>query len=154
MPWMYLHEVPVREGHKGSQAASNSQRNRFQFGRIGMAGTMKESKAKTVREVLVAAKWIIENVGWCQEYYATDAEGNYAIYDSKAACHFCPEGAVNAVLCDKMVRYEAIDLLDRLVPARLIDKDADSNIVIYNDTPGRTLKQVLKTFDVAIKRAA
>jgi hypothetical protein len=33
------------------------------------------SQATTVKEVLIAAKWILENRGWCQGYYAKDAMG-------------------------------------------------------------------------------
>lgn len=33
-------------------------------------------KVHTVKEVLIAAKWILENVGWCQGAYFKDKEGH------------------------------------------------------------------------------
>jgi hypothetical protein len=32
-------------------------------------------KAKTVKEGLIATKWILENRGWCQTHYHADKNG-------------------------------------------------------------------------------
>lgn len=105
------------------------------------------SQATTVKEVLIAAKWILENHGWCQGYYRKNAEGQ-DIYTLDGAVCFCSIGAIMAV-------ETAVETTDRLAEkaTKLLDKASGSNVVFWNDMPGRTKKQVLKVFDQAIKEA-
>lgn len=95
-----------------------------------------ETKAKTVTEVLKAAKWMLENVGWCQ--------GRYTKYDSNGkTTAFCAAGAIEAVNADWGLVSKALDRLGTVV--------GESYIPTWNDEKGRTPAQVLKAFDKAIK---
>lgn len=98
------------------------------------------SQATTVKEVLKAARWIIDNVGWCQGYYRKNAQGQDVYDDSQAAC-FCSVGALLAV--------ETSNQNLTTIAENLLNKD----VVTWNDTPGRTKEEILKGFDLAIQRA-
>lgn len=64
-------------------------------------------KAKTVKDVLIAARWMIENVGWCQNAFAKNAKGEAMYVDFistqqrleviKAATCMCANGAIRLV---------------------------------------------------------
>ena len=107
-------------------------------------------KAKTVKEVLIAAKWILENVGWCQKAYVTtkddklgfDPDGSAAIGDVKAACAL---GSIYMVQSDNHdLRPGAVDVLQNEV----------INITNWNDDPARTKQEVLDMFTRAIEKAS
>lgn len=105
------------------------------------------SQATTVKEVLIAAKWILENYGWCQGFYAKDAEGQrvYGYHIEGAAC-YCTLGALNMVeTAADGLRAGATDLVIEVIGNDWIVSD-------WNDTPGRTKDEVLETFDRAIER--
>lgn len=95
-----------------------------------------ENKAKTVTEVLKAAKWMLENVGWCQ--------GQYSKYNKQGKLTaFCAAGAISHVVTDYELRLKAQDQLSAAIK--------EAYIPHWNDDPKRTLPQVLKAFDKAIK---
>lgn len=111
-------------------------------------------KAKTVKEVLVAARWIIENVGWCQWHFAKSGDkevwmGRRTTIEkaaqeagvSKVDC-FCALGAINAVEADYDLKRSA---------AVVIDNHTGGSVSTWNDTDGRTKEEVLDLFDRAIK---
>lgn len=95
-----------------------------------------ETKAKTVTEVLKAAKWILENVGWCQYRYSK------ANKNGKLTA-FCVAGAIESVNADWDLIIKAETTLGKVV--------GEDYIPNWNDVKGRTLPQVLKAFDKAIK---
>ena len=95
-----------------------------------------ETKAKNVNEVLKAAKWMLENVGWCQ--------GNYTKYDGAGKpIGFCAAGAIEQVNADYKLIDKALTQFGTVV--------GESYIPSWNDKKERTLPQVLKAFDKAIK---
>jgi hypothetical protein len=102
------------------------------------------SKAKTTKQVLIAAKWILENKGWCQGYYRKNAQGQ-DVYDDAQASSFCSIGAIWAVKATNS------NLISEAV--KLLDKASGSNTVFWNDALDRTKKEVLEGFDKAIKEA-
>ena len=110
-------------------------------------------KAKSVKEVLIAAKYLLKNVGWCQKYYAkkhdrglwinlyTDLKDQFSSEEAKEIIGFCSVGAIRAVEATEIgLKTSAIAKL----PGILAD---------WNDDPSRTKKQVLAAFDQAIKSA-
>lgn len=95
------------------------------------------SKAKTVKEVLIAAKWMLEHVGWIQgKYMEKGADGN--------PIAFCASEALNRVIPTNR------DLRDRAQYLLSLHMDGGS-IIGFNDDLGRTKEQVLAAFDKAIE---
>jgi hypothetical protein len=101
---------------------------------------MSDQPAKTVKEVLIAAKWMLENVGWCQKTFR-----KYSTSGESPSCAFCSFGAIINV------NYGSPGLIDKAlaVLSKSIDT-ASGSITIWNDDPKRTKSQVLAVFDKAI----
>ena len=94
-------------------------------------------KAKNATEVLIAAKWIIENVGWCQGMLVKQ---DYRL----TPVAFCPMGAINYV--------ETIDFKHNLEARSILDRAAGLvGIAYFNDQPYTTKEMILNLFDQAIK---
>ena len=102
-------------------------------------------KAKTVKEVLVAARWIQDHLGWSQGHAHRNAAGNPAWINNDIRS-VCLWGAISLVESeDDNLKYQA-----RWAISQAVDS---SNAVAWNDTPGRTKQQVLEAFDKAIEKA-
>ena len=102
-------------------------------------------EAKTVKETLIAARWILENVGWGTEYFAETESGeplNLGEVKPKIVCA-CAIGAIYLVEADDIFKWEAETLLS---------KEVGEYIPTWNDAPGRTKKEVLTAFDKAIEK--
>jgi hypothetical protein len=102
-------------------------------------------QAKTVREVLIAARWIQERLGWCQKSgYLFD--GRYRA-DRAHSCspptHCCAWGAIELVQAKRLLLSAAADEMKEAVRS--------GDLPEWNDTPGRTKAEVLAAFDRAIK---
>lgn len=98
-------------------------------------------KAKNSTEVLKAAKWLLENVGWIK---GRSIKWNA---DNTRALGFCAHGAIVSVEAETTpVGYNVLTMkaLDRLCQAVKMD------VVNFNDHPHRSKKQVLAAFDKAI----
>lgn len=94
--------------------------------------------ARTSTQVLKAARWLIDNIGWCQnQYQTTDDKGK--------PIAFCAWGAVGAVEIDGDWR-----LIDRAMQ-RLHKAAPHGNVVSFNDRKSTTKEKVLKVFDRALK---
>lgn len=104
------------------------------------------SKAKTVKEVLVAARWMLENVGWCQGEYQKDREDKYGV-----PVAFCSTGAIYGV--DKEGSPSQKDYIEDLAISHLMDEISGGSVITWNDKPERTKEEVLAAFDRAIKKA-
>ncbi len=112
--------------------------------------------AKTVKEVLAAARWMLENVGWCQGEFAKSQDktvwmGRYTTLEEavqgagvETVDCFCSLGAINAVEADSSIKRLAEENLSTAI---------GGSILRWNDNPKRTKKEVLKSFDKAIKGA-
>lgn len=104
------------------------------------------SEAKTVKEVLIAAKWILENVGWCQgdsKKYAS-GEGWSRPFVPVA---FCSLGSIDAV-------EKTGHMLGEMAREQLRLTIQSNYIAEWNDNQYRTKEQVVEAFDKAIKRAS
>jgi hypothetical protein len=107
-------------------------------------------KAKTPKEVLIAARYILSHWGWCQGTDARDKQGQILEFPKE---HFenlgsvCAVGAVSIVEADFEPLQAAHHILDMVV------SDQFPTIIRYNDTPGRTKQEVLAVFDKAIQQA-
>lgn len=97
------------------------------------------ARAKNTTEVLTAAKWLLENVGWSQ--------GDYVKYNpSNKPISFCSIGAIQTVEVDSSnLITSAENFLRSFMP--------DRSIVSFNDNPVRTKEEVIKYFDKAIKKS-
>lgn|SRR5271166_6963361 len=102
------------------------------------------SNASSTKEVLVAARWILENVGWCQ--------GKFSLWEGGKPVGFCPVGAVNRVELDLLpaagLKAGALGLLEDAMISLAKKK---TTVYQWNDDRKRTREQVLKAFDKAIK---
>ncbi len=101
-------------------------------------------KAKTVKETLIAGRWILENLGWCQGYYYKDKDGHDAssLHPEEINCA-CALGALSMVEKEDQYLYTgAIKELEHLI---------GGTIANWNDHPGRTKEEVLNLFDRAIE---
>ena len=85
--------------------------------------------ARTVREVLIAARYILDRWGWCKG--ALDGLGRR-----------CSVTAVFTVRCMPGLKSEAVQMLGGVTPT-----------IRFNDAPSTTLPMVLARFDEAIARA-
>ncbi len=108
-----------------------------------MKDNSQQPVAKSAKEVLIAARWILENVGWCQgdfQRWERDAKGR--IVNPVKPWSFCAIGALNIVCCKN---------LNSLVNAKIALgrlTGLGESIVSYNDIPGRTKEEVLALFKV------
>src|SRR5271155_1774681 len=104
-------------------------------------------KATTVKEGLIATKWILENYGWCQGYYQVDEGGN-VVGDpiNLPFCGSCLSGALELVQYEdddlhfdpyndtKTLVYKRVCAFTRLISGL-------GTITQYNDHPERTKEQ-------------
>lgn len=119
-------------------------------------------KAKTPKQVLQAAEWILTNVGWSQGCLCKDENGSMIMVESTDhAGGFRPEageppiagaclgGALGLVETDPDIRTQAFGIL-----ADVIQHHTGSRyIIFFNDNPNRTKQEVLKVIREAIKEA-
>lgn len=106
-------------------------------------------KAKTVKEVLIATRYII-NSGWCQGTYYQDENNNYVgidIDNKEAALPMikscCLSGALHLVEVPK-------NNLAFGKAYNLVIKAVGDSIARWNDGPTRTKEQVLNLLDKLI----
>ena len=92
--------------------------------------------AKSTKEVLIAAKWIIKNIGW--SHY-----GGRSI-DKNGKKIYCTLIAITNVEATFDLKYEAQNILRGIV------KDQLST---WNDNPNRTKQDVIDLFNKGIKLA-
>lgn len=97
------------------------------------------SKEQSLKDTLVEARSLIQDVGWTQGTYATYAEGNKVI-------GYCALGALSATHAGPEIRHDAIMRLSK----QTVQYNG-SDIVSYNDAEGRTKEEVLAVFDQAIE---
>jgi hypothetical protein len=107
-------------------------------------------KAKTPKEVLIAARYILSHWGWCQMATARDKQGRSLDFPKEHLENLgsvCAIGAASIVEADFGTIHTALQILDE------VTSDYSPSIVIYNDTHGRTKQEVLAVFDKAIQQA-
>ena len=110
-------------------------------------------QAKTVKEVMIAARWIIDNFGWCQGsfYKGKNGERVYRdmLHDKEQLGCCCLVGALRLVEADHDIYNQTVFNLcvqNKVVPL-------GTNLTTWNDEPGRTKEQVIKLLDKAIEKA-
>jgi hypothetical protein len=106
-------------------------------------------KATTVKEVLVASKWILENYDWCQWFLWRDTDG-FSVYFIESitsgntklgAC--CLSGAVSLVEKQHYsLKQKTFDLIHKAIDGELIPN--------WNDDPKRTKQEVIALLDKLI----
>ena len=104
----------------------------------------------TTREILVGAKALLVDKGWTQRDYARGADGYYS--DEEGASCFCGWGALlaSAVPGDMFSREAFKASAAPLKALEAVLGEGSPRWVPFNDTPGRTLPEVLEVFDRAI----
>lgn len=103
-------------------------------------------KAKTAKELLIAAKWILEHVGWCQHVSCRWPGPDVMGKGRGSPEAYCLTGAMNVVECEPSCPWPDATMLVSI----LIGSD---QVAVWNDDPKRTKKQVLALLDKAIARA-
>jgi hypothetical protein len=107
-------------------------------------------KATTVKDVLIASKWLIDRYGWCQvySYTSTDGEGfNEAeriFSGEKTLASACLNGAIHLVETDSSVLLQTINL---------IRDEVDGYPMWYNDCVCKSKEQVIALLDKLIAKA-
>jgi hypothetical protein len=107
---------------------------------------MKQSVAKNSTEVLKAALWMLENIGWTKDKAAEVSHGKYK--------SFCAFGAINMVYVKNnkdVLRDEACKQLKEAMGAEDY-ADVMNDIILFNDSPTTTKEMVISAFKRAIKR--
>lgn len=99
-------------------------------------------KAKTSTEVLQAAKWILENVGWTRKQFTkTNGKGKVV--------GVCASQALYSVEIDNdtygYIRGEARRRLEEVI---------GNDIVGFNDRPSTKKRDVVRAFKKAIERGS
>ncbi len=95
--------------------------------------------ARNSTEVLEAARWMIDHVGWVQEHYHTFAD------EDGSMTAFCAEGAIMSVIATSgKHNVNALARLGKVVPG--------GNVVRFNDNKKTTKEKVIDAFDRAIKK--
>jgi hypothetical protein len=108
-------------------------------------------KAKTVKEVLVAARWILSHYKWVQHSHTQYGYTDEGRLDPNKPIGFCLIGAMDAVEIPneqfdlEPLRNEAFRLLRNVIMG--------AGLASWNDQRGRTKKQVLSLLDQAIEKA-
>jgi hypothetical protein len=110
------------------------------------------SQATTVKEVLIAARWIIDNIGWCQGRYAKTSDGKGVDdFRRNKGDAYCSLGAIKVVEKSNsdMLEYQASCAFQQV-----ISRDLGSDVIVnWNDDLHMTKQRVLEVFDQAIERA-
>jgi hypothetical protein len=112
-------------------------------------------KAKTVKEALIAVEWMLENIGWCQNDYYQDKEGNgippYNVHDfgPQLVGSMCLKGAIDLVVADPHVR----DALYIQLHGTINCKMKNMSICQFNDLPSTCKEDILGLVKQAIRRA-
>jgi hypothetical protein len=101
-------------------------------------------KASTI---LIKARNLIENKGWCQFHLAFDKDGNYADPQSEKACKFSMLGAVSRYCGDNY--QSAVNYLQEEASMYI----GMRSIVLFNDAYAKNKKDVIELFDKAILKA-
>lgn len=99
---------------------------------------------KSTVEVLRDAKALLETKGWTQRSWARNADGTGISAKSTEATCYCGLGAVAAA------SSEELQLLFGSPVTAALDRAAGGLFERFNDSPGRTLPEVLAKFDEAI----
>jgi len=95
--------------------------------------------------LLAKAKKVIETKGWCQGEYHKEGDG-YCLYGALfKAGKVEPDSEYGEKLAESVVPF-----LEHAVPEARSDVLYKAKMVSWNDTEGRTKKQVLAAFDKAI----
>ena len=110
-------------------------------------------KAKSPKQVLIAAKWMLENVGWCK--------GNYVSYKDSIGLEIeslCILGAINRVEIDEDkvgIHSAAKSMIWELIKKQKQNSSLhmDSAIGTWNDESKRTKKEVIQLLNKAIAQA-
>lgn len=107
----------------------------------------------TTLQMLVRASNLVRK-GWCQNFCATDREGNVVATDSPRAAKWCAFGAIRAVRRHEMkfcVTEAEQDQLAISEDEALTALGGFSEIVNYSEALGRTQAEVVARFDAAIR---
>lgn len=112
------------------------------------------SQAKTVKETLIAAKWILENVGWCQEHSCEDAKGmritiSEVVFGGTVPAKVCLQGALYLVEAGQPIPNLFGDL--QMKAYNLLTEMVANSVPEYNDT--HTFQEVIALVDRAIAKA-
>lgn len=116
------------------------------------------SKAKSVKQVLKAARWILIHLGWTQSVYFRDKKGNALVgtfVDPVDGQHRSPEFPDQLGSCCMVGAIEMVETTPRWRAATIayLSPRMSPNIGLWNDMPERTKEEVLAVLEQAIKEA-
>lgn len=103
------------------------------------------NKANSAKEVLIAARWIIDNVGWCKNTFQKYGK------NSNVPVAFCLDGALNNVDASDSLRISAKNLVRNNLPRPF--KRNYSGVWVFNDDKKTTKRKVVNFLTEVIKKA-
>ena len=113
------------------------------------------SQAKTITQVLQAAKYIIEEVGWSQSAFFRDLQGHAIIGGQEAVeadytqlGSVCLEGAINLVEADPELKSQTLEILGNMTRNKY---GRYSSVLWFNDSVSTTKQDVVALLDQAIE---
>ena len=109
-------------------------------------------KARTVKEGLIAIKWILENKGWHQGTCFRDAKGhpiNRSVKETNDNLHNIASCCLFGAHC--LVEYDDHTLPNKVLNA-LQHSDTNYSMSLFNDEIGRTKDEVITLLDKVIRR--
>lgn len=84
---------------------------------------------------------------WIKRHFAVNANGDTVLPRSRNACSFCVRGAFRRITSNMEERRASADYVRRVLPSHPV------SLIVWNDNPRRTHKQVLRALDRAIALA-
>ena len=112
-------------------------------------------QAKTIKEYLIATRYIIDNYGWCQNSYFKFKNGapfwSEMKIDPQTFGGSCLEGAINLVEAVDDLRRATINTIEQALP--LFVNTTLRTLPHFNDAQGRTKEDVLALLDKLIEKA-
>lgn len=103
------------------------------------------NQATTLKQFLIATRWIVEHLGWHQGNLYLNAEGKRISVDDPTIRSACLYGSMMLVEAPSGIRGSAAMFLEQLLLA--------TPISAWNDAQDRTKQDVLNLLDEAISRA-
>jgi hypothetical protein len=112
---------------------------------------MKNDKTKAT---LIRAKELLSKPGaWIQNYSSKDDQGNSVPFTNDTACKFCLSGAIERAVIEVNGGMSYLSTAQcRSAVENANDNIKARGIVSFNDTHGRSKKEIIEVLDTAIQQ--
>lgn len=133
----------VAEARAGTPEVREKQERRVQNAPVVSEGGIRPPSPMAIAAVLVEARRLLKEVGWCQREFAVDADGRPCLFAERIVAYSLV-GAIQSAADGGVAAYHARRLLTRHV----------GNLVQWEDHPLRKRGDVLRLIDRAVDELA